>query len=73
MIPLPVAPHKWGKCNLSTPTGILTPAPFITGKTAPLAGRFPAQIRFCAVNTLFIYSWIILQTIHTNRRFPMLQ
>jgi hypothetical protein len=57
----------------SIPAAIPTPTPFLTGKNAPLAGRFPAQIRFCAVNTLFIYSMIILQSIHTNRRFPVLQ
>jgi hypothetical protein len=69
----PLLPINGGKCNLSIPAGIPTPTPFLTGKNTPIAGRFPAQIRFCAVNTLFIYSMIILQSIHTNRRFPMLQ
>ena len=68
-----LSPSTGGKRYLFHTAGIPTPTPFLTGKIAPLAGRFPAQIRFCAVNTLFIYSWIILQTIHTNRRFLMLQ
>ena len=52
--------------------------PGITGKitwtkSLDYSKESAPQIRFCAVNTLFIYSWIILQTIHTNRRFLMLQ